>query len=383
MVQINKQLGSILGYILLFLVFLWGTEEGLLGHLKIHPVYYAFLLITVGCLLLYFTLQRLKKKKQEEFNELRKEFSFLTINLKVSVIISLCLSLIFIGISAVFNEMPKTKKEFNKLTNTTPPTIDTSTIYKNLDIVDNEEKNFMEDNIFDILGIVLSFISIFVIVRGLFDKILPITSIDKLLSKLAEDIYESSNREDCDFYMVYPALNIGHYRSMKYPESLPIYQRFTASIDQFLSHRHDSRKIRIVTFPQHLYATLYIKYCTMVAEQDNRIINECSEEAKRLFGSFQLMTSSIHRDLKCFEIDPNNFPQHFILIGNVVYLINTFGLPEYENGTFVDPFPDQTPNFQEKLAKLYVYRQEDKLLSELLKDKIKNLTDPTQQPNTP
>lgn len=375
----RKQLFSILGYIGLFVLFLWISEEYFLGHRIIKPHLYAIGIFILGILMFFLVLLSLKISKREEYNELLKEFSFLTLNLRVSVLLSLSLSFVFIGITAFFNEIPYNKVQTKKPElNSSVIKVDSTHFTVNTNIQpETENKNFIEENIFDILGIVLSFISIFVIVRGLFDKILPITTIDKLLTKVTDDINEHKNNENSTFYFVYPALNIGHYRSLKYSETEQIYQRFTSAIENFLSHRHEQRNIKIVTYSKDLIQPLYKKYCEMLNEPEvDKITNECANEADKIYTYFEKNTTSFQRNVKCYNISPIGFPQHFIIIGNIVYLINTFGLPIYNNNQFNDPLPNEANNFQEKLAKLYVYRQEDKLLAELLKDQIDALTEP-------
>ena len=96
---------------------------------------------------------------------------------------------------------------------------------------------------------------------------------------------------------------------------------------------------------------------------------ESVSEAKRKFNSIRDATNL---GCACYELEPNDLREHFIVIDDVVYTITSFGLPIYEaagGGTFKPPDLGSVP--KDKLVKIYAYRQQDSDLAYMIREKVK------------
>ncbi len=220
------------------------------------------------------------------------------------------------------------------------------------------------------LSIYFSAISTTLIVDIFYEKLAPITDVDKLLRSIILDL--SICNENSNVWFVYPALNIGYYRALKKLDKddeqdspLPedhIYSEFRKA---FISKIVHLRKARAITYPVNLYHSFYYRY----EEKHNTNINDkrvtaCVNEAKILFDNSKLKTT---------EIQPVGFPQHIIIIGDWVYTIMSYGLPTY------DAADGKFKGGENHLASLLVYRKKDPTLAKQISGHLEELC----SPNTP
>lgn len=227
--------------------------------------------------------------------------------------------------------------------------------------------SFIRNNIFSISGILLGIISTLVLFKSIFHEIAPIASIEKFLRMASQDLEEKRYSKDGRVWLVYPALNIGYYREQIDAVPLNYYSEFMTS----LNYARDNPKVdvNVVTFPVNLYEKLFEKYIDKNTDSKSvENVQKCTNEANAIFNSFK---EKNHTNCKIHNIEPHKFPDHFLIIDNKVYLINTFGLPEYNPDTkdFIK-IDDTKENSKEKLAKVYIYKQEDKILADLLIEKF-------------
>ncbi|MCB9034593.1 MAG: hypothetical protein H6553_12205 [Chitinophagales bacterium] len=233
-------------------------------------------------------------------------------------------------------------------------------------------QSFIRSNIFGISGILLSIISTIILFRSIFQEIAPISSIERFLNIASEDIKEKRFSRSGRVILVYPAINIGYYREQIDEVPAQHYSDFITA----LNFAKDNTKIdfTLITYPVSLYKPLYEKYGEMnfVTDVANDLaIQNCITEATNRFNDFN---SSTHTNCKTFEVQPQQFPSHCLIVDNTVYLINTFGLPEYNYSDCTFFSPNSSENTKEKLAKAYIYKQEDKILADLLIEKITTIT---------
>jgi hypothetical protein len=226
--------------------------------------------------------------------------------------------------------------------------------------------SFIRSNIFNISGILLGIVSTLILFRSIFQEIAPLVSIEKFLYEATRDLESKRYSRTGRVWLVYPALNIGYYREQIDEVPQRHYSEFTSA----LSHAKDNPKVdvTVVTYPINLYSKLYKTYIEMNGgDSTDPNIEKCVNEANSIINAFK---DKQHSNCNTFEIEPHKFPSHFLIVDNTVYLINTFGMPEYdiENKTFISP--EQIENSKEKLAKVYIYKQDDKILADLLIEKF-------------
>jgi hypothetical protein len=178
-----------------------------------------------------------------------------------------------------------------------------------------------------------------------------ITDMDIFLKFLTNDLDEEKGRIK-RLWIVYPALNIGYYRSLVtfkvyeddevLPENSPC-DKFITALEARVKRLQ--KKANAITYPQELYVKLYQCYheelrhpkpkpqknstnSTSLPENSTVLPEKCAKEAKRLFNLFD----SSH----AIEVPPDALPQHIIIIHDIVYTIMSYGIPIYNevNQTF-------------------------------------------------
>jgi hypothetical protein len=297
-----------------------------------------FFLLGIGVILI--RVAWLKSRKDDEYADLRKEFAYLSQNTLTGLFLGIGFASALVGISTFFYRP--------------------------------EETNIFQEKIFEIVTIYLTTIASLLLIRAIFDKIAPITNVEKLLFRVAEDLEELNEKKNCEAWFIYPALNIGYFREEAGLVPEKNYTRFSEALQKFIDNPFT--KITGVTYRTELYAKLYQIYATMVlpnAEEKDRSnkIKDCVQEARRKFNSIR---DAENRGGICYELDPDDLREHFIVIDDIVYTIISFGLPIYDSangGSFKPPNFGAVP--PDKLVRIYAYRQQDSDLAHMIKEKFK------------
>lgn len=239
------------------------------------------------------------------------------------------------------------------------------------------ESNPVNEKIFEILGIYVTTTATFVLLRAFFDKVAPSTTVEELLKKLIVDLKKHKNK-DCNAWIVFPALNIGGFRKARF------YQDYKDALSEFAYSERTS--LRMVTYEKELYKKMFTCYDVMYdGKKDTQTIDEVTKDAAGLYDAY-VTTYSGHSKNQIRGIKPPEFPPHVIVIGDIVYFINTLGLPIYRlnnDGTedFVSPF--DTTNLKrdiDNLVKLIVYRYQDEYLAESVTKRLERVLNIPQSP---
>jgi hypothetical protein len=197
-----------------------------------------------------------------------------------------------------------------------------------------------------------------------------------LLERITEDI--SSCDKNTSIWFVYPALNIGYYRSLdangkssEITEGDTIRNvidenHYYSKFRSILRTKSDRLRIKAITYPCTLYEPLYKQYeknhfvtSTEIKPRDDRI-KGCAKDAEDL-----VKTKGINH----IEIPPNLFPQPVIIIGDFVYSITSYGLPDYDLSTksFVGG--------EREFVSFLVYRRQDKQLAKKITKHLSIIAD--------
>jgi hypothetical protein len=294
----------------------------------------------IGAAVIAIRVAWLKSRKNDEYSDLRKEFSYLSQNTLTGVLIGIGFASTLVGISTFFYQP--------------------------------EETNMFREKIFEIVTIYLTTITSLLLIRAIFNKIAPITNVERLLFRIAEDLEELSGKKGSEAWFIYPALNIGYFREEAglVPENY--YTRFSDALHKFIENPFT--KVTGVTYRTNLYGKLYETYVKMVlTDKDDAFLKEKTDdsvaEAKRKFNSIR---DAGNLGCLCYEVEPNDLREHFIVIDDIVYTITSFGLPIYDatdGGTFKPPDLGNVP--KDKLVRIYAYRQQDSDLAHMIKEKFK------------
>jgi len=209
----------------------------------------------------------------------------------------------------------------------------------------------------------------------------PIVDVEELLMRLREDL-KANTKAGARLWIVFPALNIGYYRYL--PEIMlnqqkHIYRQYASELND-CAERLGQRAVAVTYTDDHCRKlfTCYtrannpgtpegVAKAKMTAER-------CTEEAIKLcHAGFPWKPGEVPPAHSSpagthVEIEPNEFPQPVIVIGNVVYIILSYGLPFYDS---------EVGDFQaiqgEHRVEVIVTRHEDSVLADMIENHLKTL----------
>lgn len=219
-----------------------------------------------------------------------------------------------------------------------------------------------KNTVYNLMGIYFSCIALPLTIRIFYKKTAPIININELLYEITQDFDKLHKNANKKVWIIYPALNIGHFREAK---------NYNMFREKLICGSLNDIEINTVTYDPNLYKPMYNAYNSQNKSKDPAdIVHKSYTEATDL-----IRILAAHNKSTNFILPPENFPSQIIIIGNIVYTIISFGLPVYkanneskdegQNGKF-----ESTPNGRNNLAKLIAYRREDNELSDLLNTNI-------------
>jgi hypothetical protein len=213
-----------------------------------------------------------------------------------------------------------------------------------------------------VFGFYFSVLGVTMAVHAFYRQYAPITNMDFLLLRLIDDL---KNKERCHrLYFTYPALNIGYYRHRRaagndaHLHSEDIFWKFLEAMRE--SAPRCRTKVTLLTYPLEEYSKLYEAYAKLAASNPNQPELDVAKDAAA--NAVQFIEDVIGGDFRygnLQEIEPQEFPQHCIIIGDVIYTVVTFNMPIFKPAA-KDFEPVRKASEHGKLADLYVYRREDK-----------------------
>lgn len=182
----------------------------------------------------------------------------------------------------------------------------------------------------------------------------PIVDTNDLLARLIEDIRSLEPGERSRVWMVFPALNIGHWGGDEN------FVEYKIELER-CTEKHQGM-VRAVVHPRSQYEELYKSYGEMhhLDEEEN------ADKTRICTPVADSMASDIERLGRLYECPPEQFPPHLAIIGNVTYSILTFGLPVFTKGKYIALEREKGHR-----AKLITYRREDRDLADELEDRLK------------
>ena len=238
--------------------------------------------------------------------------------------------------------------------------------------------NALHDRYDAIFGIFVSALGITLAAHVLYRNMAPILGTNKLLDSIVEDLKNCP--EHSEIWLVYPALNIGFYRALVNKEGV-----WDDKIDDFLiTHRcgkfhrtlreslEDKHlKAKAITYPKNEYRKLYETYDKMISSEgsvNGYYVDKCTKSAEKLIDLFEFNKSP---NIEYIPLAPDQFPQHVIVIGIVVYIIVSYGIPIYNRNliSFIPITGEHEP------ADLLTWRREDAELARTICDHLRKLTE--------
>lgn len=225
---------------------------------------------------------------------------------------------------------------------------------------------------FDIMGIYIGSILGVVAVRSFYQNLHPIYDELELIELLANDLQKAGDRDEIIFS--FPAFNLCEFRTVA--KLVNGEKEFTSYVDALQSRISTKEN----SFQGYCYSStnikkLYETYATMNQNLPEgvdlgNVKNRCITTANNFVEMMQ-NENAASKNTKFSEIDPENPLESFIIIGNVVYTLQTWGLPYYRDGEFHDPYVGE---YRDKLVSLIARRQVDKQLAKSIKKRINTIS---------
>jgi hypothetical protein len=226
------------------------------------------------------------------------------------------------------------------------------------------------------LSIYISILGVVLGVHAFYRRTAPITDLNHLLKAITEDLENLiGNKEENEstserLWIVYPALNLGYYRNMN---SLRVYYRYKDAVIRCATHLKTNA--HAITFSEDLYQPLYEVYDKGANKgiidpgRVKRSVDDAKDFVDRFKGA-RVATS------KFYGVDPISFPPHVFIIGDITYLLMSYGVPIYD--------PDLPEKFRaiegEEFAKILAFRRDDPSLAVLISDHLKLLVEKPEAP---
>lgn len=230
------------------------------------------------------------------------------------------------------------------------------------------------------IGIYLTALTASLGVRAFYSRIVPITDVNTLLRMLTRDLRSCHSGP---MWLVYPALNIGYYRNYRGEAEPEIMGEFKDAISKCAKRL--SGAAYAITYPTGLYEPLYKCYHESQRGQKptrkpENIVRESAEYAKIMLEQLRLDAKLVSGGnaptasgaSQTYEIEPGNFPPHVILIGDITYVLLSYGFPIYDK---VDKKFQALPG-ENELIDVLAYRREDSALTKMISKHLGYLVAP-------
>lgn len=227
---------------------------------------------------------------------------------------------------------------------------------------------------FDIVSLYVGCILGVVAIRAFYMKLHPIYDELKLIREITFDL-ESASKEDIIWFS-FPALNLCEYRVMTHPHKLGLddFTKYKNALNEKITN--EEYEFHGICFDKPNIDKLFDKYGEInkngIANNVSTVaVTTCKGTAKQFIDSIISATGNSKKS-SLYNMDPANPVEAFVIIGDVVYTIQAWGLPVYKNGNFEDPFKGEN-NASTKLVKLIAYRQKDGELAKTIIGRTKTI----------
>jgi len=238
--------------------------------------------------------------------------------------------------------------------------------------------NALHERFEGVFSIFISVIGVALAVHVLYRNMAPIVGTPRLLDSIIDDLHNCSDQSA--IWLVYPALNFGFYRSLRNGESVWNHRNqvfdFRHRCGKFYRALRDALESKplqaiAITYGKDKYLKLFDVYHKMIKDEKEKsspvdYVRLCTKSAELLSNLFESSTSS---NVRFEQFDADQFPQHVIIIGDVVYIIVSYGIPIYdkESDAFIPLEGENEP------ADVLTWRRKDAVLAKTISSHLNKL----------
>ncbi|MEO9850184.1 MAG: hypothetical protein ABJH72_09720 [Reichenbachiella sp.] len=294
-----------------------------------------FIILVLSLILLVIYIQFLRIRHHSQFEELLFGFSYIWKDASTAWILGILTATIITSFALIL-----------------------------LFIESEDTQDIFISNIYDIIAIYSGTVLGSLALKSFVDKIAPIYSVEKALKLITDDLQRANKNGDSTIRISFPALNIGQFRSDAKIVEDGFFSEYKSQLTKLIDKK--SADLKVYTYPKDLYKPLYEAYARTfnldsTTKGGKEIIDLC-------VGTAEEMVDMIDKDYKensaWIPLPPAIFPPHVIIIDDILYTIQTWGLPYYKDKQFHPP--ERKGEDKQKLARLVVYRQKITKLSNLV-----------------
>lgn len=222
------------------------------------------------------------------------------------------------------------------------------------------------------------FLTVLTTVLGIsifYRRFAPITDLPELLIELERDLISCLNEKESAWFC-FPGFALGGYRSFEHDGKangmFKYFDGFRTELQKVMQH-HNDVKFLSVRYPLSVLERFYERYDMVNSEHPSKAhVEAVMKEERALAG----VCDPYNRH---FEIAPQFFPPHVIVLGNVVYTISTFAMPIYKPSPTDDiasgKFEGQFVGGEAGLARLYAYRIDDRHYADGVRKHLQNFVE--------
>ena len=225
---------------------------------------------------------------------------------------------------------------------------------------------------FDIVSIYVGSVLGVLAIRAFYKSLHPIYNELDLIKMITKDLASAKANEK--IWFSFPAFNLCHFRVETNIRNTgkEDFEAFVEELNAKISSNH--YEVNGICYTKDNIEKLYDKYGEINASsiEATKLANAVSNCKSVASGFYDNMTTTTATSMKTnyFPLKPENPIESFVIIGEIVYTIQAWGLPIFKNGNFEDAFTRATGS---KLVKLIAYRQHDKELSRTIIERTKSI----------
>jgi|GEM_PF-6350795 len=226
---------------------------------------------------------------------------------------------------------------------------------------------------FDIVSLYVGCILGVVAIRAFYMKLHPIYDELKLIREITIDL-KGASKEDVVWFS-FPGLNLCEYRIQTHQNKLGLsdFNEYKNALNEKINN--GEYEFHGICFDKDNIDKLFDKYGEInkngtASTLSDDAVKTCKETAKQFIDSIESAKTN-NKKSSLYKMLPENPVEAFVIIGDIVYTIQAWGLPVFKNGNFEDPFKGSIANT--KLVKLIAYRQHDGELAKTIIERTKTI----------
>ena len=209
-------------------------------------------------------------------------------------------------------------------------------------------------------------------IRAFYESLHPIYDELDLIKRITRDLNDI--RGNVAIWFSFPGLNLCQFRVSTHlvKDGNEEFEAYTRALNEKI--KSPNIEFHGICYDHSDIDKLFDKYGD-INKTNTKIVNlaeaiaVCKSTAKMFVDDIKSAQTHSYKS-SYYKMLPENPVESFVIIGDIVYTIQAWGLPVFKNGNFEDPFKGNT---DVKLVKLIAYRQHDGELAKTIIERTKTI----------